>query len=381
MTSALPKVLIVGAGAVGLRTAQEALRRGCQVVLRAPFPPLDPRTCSVGAGGLWMPFRCDDVRVDRWALETLSELWELRQKTDLVETLPALFLLHENKATFQQMPPSWTGDPRLRFEVLSLPEISKRNDLIIPPTAEFQAVGYSHVWLFYPLIVNAPKMLEYQLQQVQQQAADVNVETGEYMESIEHMVDTAQKLGCNAVINCTGLGAAHIAGCEPESNSNHNLTGARGILLQYDRKSCVRRSQVDQSDNHQRQDTLIMIDEGPWGSENIPSYLIPRGDQIVVGGSYLPGDTETLIRPAERERLLSNAHRLGIDVNKCTPHDEWTGFRPKRSSGVRCEADPIFSQDKSKVQVMHNYGHGGSGWTINVGAAKECLDILLSRHS
>lgn len=379
MTSGLPKVLVVGAGAVGLRTAQEALLRGCQVVVRSPFPPLDPRTCSVGAGGLWMPFRCDDTRVDRWALQTFSELWELQKTTasDLIETLPALFLLHEKEnATFQQEPPQWTSDPRIRFELLPLSEIEKRNNLMIPPVAELETVGYSHAWLFYPLIVNAPKMLEYLLQQVQQKAADVNVETGEYMESIEHMTDTAKSLGCDAVINCSGLGAAHIAGCEPEEQ---NLTGARGVLLKYDRKSCVRRPQVDQSGN-QRQDTLIMIDEGPWGSENMPCYLIPRGDQIVVGGSYLPSDTETSIRPAERERLLSNAHRLGIDVNQCAPHGDWTGFRPKRSSGVRCEADLTASQD-SNVQVLHNYGHGGSGWSINVGTAKECLDILLGKPS
>ncbi|GAX09898.1 D-amino-acid oxidase [Fistulifera solaris] len=374
MTSALPKVLIVGAGAVGLRTAQEALRRGCRVVVRAPFPPLDPRTCSVGAGGLWMPFRCDDVRVDRWALETFQELYELQQTLgadDLVETLPALFLLHESTSTVQNEPPTWTKDPRLMFRVLALSEIAKQSDLVIPPVEEFQIAGYSHAWLFYPLIVNAARMLEYLLQQVQQSAADVDVETGEYMESIEHMMDTAKTLGCNAVINCTGLGAAQISGCE----SDDDLMGARGILLQYDRTSCVRQSQVDQSGT-QRKDTLIMIDEGPWGSDTMPCYLIPRGDQIVVGGSYLPGDTESSIRPDERQRLLSNAHRLGIDVHQCAPRSEWTGFRPKRSAGVRCEVDLRYAD--SQVKVLHNYGHGGSGWTINVGAAKECLDILLS---
>jgi D-amino-acid oxidase len=258
------------------------------------------------------------------------------------------------------------------FRLLALRDIAKESDLVIPPVEEFQTAGYSHAWLFYPLIVNAPRMLEYLLQQVQQSAADVDVETGEYMESIEHMIDTAKTLGCNTIINCTGLGAAQISGCE--SDEDPDLTGARGILLQYDRTSCVRRSQVDLNGT-QKKDTLIMIDEGPWGSDDMPCYLIPRGDQIVVGGSYLPGDTESSIRPKERERLLSNAHRLGIDVDQCAPQSEWTGFRPKRSAGVRCEADPRHLN--GLVKVLHNYGHGGSGWTINVGTAKECLDILL----
>ena len=29
----------------------------------------------MGAGGLWMPFHCDDPRTGRWAAETLDELF------------------------------------------------------------------------------------------------------------------------------------------------------------------------------------------------------------------------------------------------------------------------------------------------------------------
>ena len=44
-----------------------------------------------------------------------------------------------------------------------------------------------------------------------------------------------------------------------------------------------------------------------------PCYLIPRHDEILVGGLYLEDD-EAGICEEERERLLMNAERVGIDV-------------------------------------------------------------------
>ena len=89
------KALVVGCGAVGLRTAVELLRRNVQVVLRAPISPLDPSNTSQGAGGLWMPFHCEDKRVDKWANRTLEELLPMAfdSKNSLVERVAAIYLL------------------------------------------------------------------------------------------------------------------------------------------------------------------------------------------------------------------------------------------------------------------------------------------------
>ena len=359
------RVLVVGSGAIGLRTALEVARRkSYQVVLRSPFHPLDPRGCSQGAGGLWMPFRCDDSRVDRWALETLDELLSQQQQEEkglnLIESLPTVFLRQSSVLEDIADLPLWTTDPRLSFQQTSLSELDNFG-LKIPPAEDYIQAGYGHAWFFSPPIVNAPKMLTYMMQQLQEEHnVDLNVETGEFIESVSHLQDTAAKLGCEAVINCAGLGAAAICG-------DDGMEGARGILLHYDRATCARRTTPG------NKDALLMVDEEPWGSETLPCYMIPRGDKLVIGGSYLPGDTNDSIRPEERTRLLDNARLLGIDTDKASPIGEWTGFRPKRAS-VRCEVDPDTASDA--VRVVHNYGHGGSGWTINVGAAKECVDLL-----
>lgn len=381
------RVLVIGSGAIGLRTAVELLQRQCcEVILHSPHPPTDLRNCSVGAGGLWMPFRCDDPRVDRWALETLDELWpygsagsrstsstttsnatrttirngesntDIQPPPDLVEILPAISFLRNPVPAL----PSWTKDPRIQFRQCPIHELD-HEDLQIPLLAELEAVGYTYAWYFHTPIVNSPVMLQYLADVVAQQAVEMNVQTHHYYTSVMEMCETAQQLNCDAVINCTGLGAATI--CQEPSNL---YQGARGILLQFDRQDCTRYVPGTR-------EALVMIDEEPWGTATEPCYLIPRGNLVVVGGSYLPGDTHPSIRPTERTRLFSNAHKMGIDIEKSQLVGEWTGFRPKRQS-VRCELDDNRYQG---ITVAHNYGHGGSGWTVNVGAAKECIDILL----
>jgi D-amino-acid oxidase len=204
------------------------------------------------------------------------------------------------------------------------------------------------------------------LEELQQAAdVDVDVETGVEYESVEALVDEAKLLDCTGgVINCTGLGAKRLLPDDP-------LVAARGILHHYDRKTCVRRSNVDGVN-----DATILTEDAPWGSEERPCYLIVRGDTIVVGGSYLEGDLEPTIRDEERQQLLQNAELLGIDTQQSKPIGEWTGFRPYRPTS-RCELDAQYNGVDNEVRLVHSYGYGGSGWTVYVGCAKEATELIL----
>ena len=392
-TMATKQALIVGAGAIGLRTAVELLRRQVKVVLRAPLPPTHASVCSVGAGGLWMPFHCDDPRVDRWSMETLDELLPIAErKDDLVEIVPAVTLLRKHSGpqvddfakntytsqsggkTISAALPPWTQDSRIFFQHMTVEMLTWQNivhKMRIPSEQVLKEAGYLHAWFFRPPIVNSPAMLNSLLEEVRESDADVNVETVHTYSSLEEMRADAESLGCDTVINCTGLGSRQLLG-------DKQLVGARGILLQFDREKCVRNASVLETATGEAttQDAIIAVEEEPWGTETHPAYLIARGDKIVVGGTYLEGDTETTIRDQERARLYRNANLLGIDVEKSAVVGEWVGFRPYRPT-VRCEYDTNYNRDCDGVKVFHNYGHGGSGWTVNVGAAKECATLLL----
>lgn len=204
--------------------------------------------------------------------------------------------------------------------------------------------------------------------EVESHANTLSIEIGHEYGSLQEMVEDAAQLGCDALVNCTGIGASKL--CDDSS-----IVGARGILLNYDRASCKRRTFIhDTTGDVMVNDVVLMSDEAPWGSETEPCYIIPRGKILAVGGSYLEGDNAKEIRPDERKRLLKNAWNLGIDVEESAPVAEWTNFRPVRKT-VRCEIDTTAGELEG-VRVVHNYGHGGSGWTVNAGAAKEVAKLL-----
>uniref|UniRef100_A0A6V2AIS8 FAD dependent oxidoreductase domain-containing protein n=1 Tax=Ditylum brightwellii TaxID=49249 RepID=A0A6V2AIS8_9STRA len=382
------KALVVGAGAIGLRTALELLRRNVRVVLRSPEHPLHHSTCSMGAGGLWMPFHCDDPRVDSWAASTLDELLLEAKSTDdsAVEIVPTILLKRyhngpiienyvvakgsegvENSSSKVSPLPSWTSDPRLDFQHLSVEMLSWQNNvhqLRIPSQDDLVNAGYRFCWMFKPPIVDAPKKLQSMLNEVGQHpmTEDVNVKTGKYYATVREMINEAINLGCDTVVNCTGLGSRDLC-------SDPTVVGARGVLLHFDR-TCERMEKFASMAN----DAAILTEEPSWASETDNCYLIPRGDVIVVGGTYLEGDNEQSIRPEEKERIIKNAQLLGVDTDKSPSIGEWTGFRPYRPT-TRLELE-----DRADVpngfKVVHNYGHGGSGWTVFAGAAREVASLL-----
>lgn len=124
-----------------------------------------------------MPFHCDDLRTDRWALETLDEVWALGEDKDddTVEILPAVVLQNDNKHLLAQTVdtdvnypdmeklPKWTKDPRLKFQQMTVEMLAWQNTVYkwkIPTEQELKDAGYWHAWTFETPVIDAPKMLQ-----------------------------------------------------------------------------------------------------------------------------------------------------------------------------------------------------------------------------
>lgn len=52
---------------------------------------------------------------------------------------------------------------------------------------------------------------------------------------------------------------------------------------------------------------------------------------------------------------------------------KFVGYRPYRKGGPRIEIE-----DRAERTIIHNYGHGGSGWTMAPGCAKKMVASLLN---
>lgn len=95
-------------------------------------------------------------------------------------------------------------------------------------------------------------------------------------------------------------------------------------------------------------------------------YVIPRRDELVLGGvsrAWPPG-APLATDPALTQRILAQAAALGLAVGPV--RRERTGLRPFRPE-VRLERSG---------RIIHNYGHGGAGFTLCRGCADEVVALI-----
>jgi D-amino-acid oxidase len=147
----------------------------------------------------------------------------------------------------------------------------------------------------------------------------------------------------NVVINCTGLGSRDLS-------NDQSIYPVRGQTIKVKLNGFR---------------TSILDDEGP----NALGYIIPRSKDIVLGGTAQANDWSTEIRAEDREDILHKAANLNPRFAQVEILYEGAGLRPARPS-VRLEAER-----RENATVIHNYGHGGAGFTLSWGCAAEVAEL------
>jgi D-amino-acid oxidase len=97
-------------------------------------------------------------------------------------------------------------------------------------------------------------------------------------------------------------------------------------------------------------------------------YIVPRKDAIIVGGTYEENVNDPVTEPAALQQILNKAYTAMPQLTQQTVLGSWAGLRPYRSD-VRVEKEP-------GKNIIHNYGHGGSGFTLSFGCALTVTEIL-----
>ena len=110
----------------------------------------------------------------------------------------------------------------------------------------------------------------------------------------------------------------------------------------------------------------IVCDDAPL------MYAIPRANDCVFGGTNDLSDN-LAADPATTQRIVGECSRV-LKIDKPRVLAERVGLRPFRKSGVRLERDRLVDGRT----VIHNYGHGGAGFTLSWGCAREVLEVAVS---
>jgi hypothetical protein len=127
------------------------------------------------------------------------------------------------------------------------------------------------------------------------------------------------------------------------------------------------------------------------------TYENASQDENVLYNSCTELVKEDVIDKNEFKRLYRNFKELSFcknpqlimrkdDENEEEIHESfiktWIGKRPVRKVGVRVEFQTIMTEEEEKeggvlpIPIFHNYGHGGSGWTIHHGSAEHICDLI-----
>ncbi|WBQ07438.1 FAD-dependent oxidoreductase [Kribbella sp. CA-293567] len=302
------RVIVVGAGVIGLSCAVRLAESGYDVGVFARDLPLE--TTSAVAAALWYPpVRADD-RVARWARASHDEL------VKLAESEPSVQLRHGKEYLREPLPdPVWAD---------VLPDLQRIGSPL---------PGFRDGWAFTTPVVEMPIYLQYLVKRLEAAGGTVN------RAALSALPNTA-----DVVVNCAGLGA-RLTAADP------TVTPVRGQVFTVEQFGLTEWMMADLSE----QDLC---------------YVVPRSHDIVVGGTSEPGNWGLATDDETAGKILDRATTLVPQLRKAKVIRHRVGLRPTRPS-VRCES--VRTGDR---QVIHCYGHGGSGVTLSWGCADEVLTLV-----
>lgn len=146
------------------------------------------------------------------------------------------------------------------------------------------------------------------------------------------------------IVNCSGLGARELC-------NDTSLRPVRGQVVRVKRTSF---------------DLVTDDDHGPHGM----CYIVPRIDDVIIGGTAEENNWSLEANPKTTEKILKSAAFFSPTFENAEVLEVKVGLRPVRDE-VRVETERF--GDKT---VVHNYGHGGAGFTLSWGCANEVVDLV-----
>jgi D-amino-acid oxidase len=342
------RVAIVGAGVSGLTCGVVFAECGHRTAIVAK--EIGQQTTSGAAAALWFPYDVEPAnKVIPWALETFRTLINLARNSD---SGVSMIELRQFSRTEEIQIPDW-AIPLGAHPVIPSPSTSLRAGSV-----ENGAAGEAATWrgrpeaertgnerIKSPLfktgfslrvpLMDTTNYLDYLANRFLK--ADGQITENVHFEKLEH-VDPKFDL----VINCAGIGArelVHDADLEPHSGQVAIVPRIKDLPY------------------------AVVCDDAPL------MYAIPRRNDCVFGGTNEVSE-DLAVDSATTTRIVAECSRT-LKIEKPNVLAERVGLRPFRKSGVRVQR----AQLRDGRTVVHNYGHGGAGFTLSWGCAAEVLQL------
>lgn len=312
----MDSVIVVGAGVAGLSCGIRLLEAGYDVRIWARDMPA--QTVSSVAAALWYPYKAyPEQLVVGWSRVSYGEFMRLRHDPS------AGIVVRSGYELF----PWPVGEPWWRAAVPGYRRV----------TADELPAGYVDGYVFDAPVIEMPVYLGYLQQRLVALGGRIEART---------LGSLGQALAeCGRVVHCGGLGARELAG-------DPSVFPIRGQVLR------VARGQIER---------FVLDDHGPRGV----AYIIPRGDDCILGGTAEDGESDTTPDPDTAAAIVARCAALDQRAASAPVLEHKVGLRPGRPT-VRLEREQIGPEQL----LVHNYGHGGAGVTLSWGCAAEVVRLI-----
>lgn len=307
----MAQAVVVGCGVIGLTSAIRLQESGFDVQIITRDLP--PKLTSAAAGAYWYGGElAQHPDRHRWSFASLEEYMRLTQGDYCGVSL----------FTMLEVFPYTVADPWFKDQITSFRR-AEPNEL--PP--EFRD-GY---WMEIP-IVETPLYLAYLVKRFTDGGGHIE------QRAINELADLADDHPL--IVNCTGVYARHVA-------NDPSVIPLRGQTVK-----------VDAPHIHN-----AYMDDSTF------TYILPRRDGCVLGGVSQANNWSLDVSIEDRNHILELCGHIDPGLKSANILGETVGLRPGRFT-VRLECESV-----GKATVIHNYGHGGLGFTLSWGCAADVVKL------
>jgi D-amino-acid oxidase len=307
-------IKVIGCGIIGLTSGIRLLEAGFDVEIVACGLP--PATTSDVAAAIWYPYRCHpEEKALEWGRKTLHACYSLATSPD-AGIRPVTFTEYLPEPS----PDPWWKDAVKQFRRLDpeeLPGLYKEGIRFEVPFVDSS--------LHMPWLLNRFYKLGGSIQ--------------------KRKIRDFEEIGSDSeiIVNCAGLGAGTLA-------SDNTVFPVKGQSVRV----------------KGRNDGGFYLDQH---GELALCYVLPRSVDIVLGGTAVEHDFSPEPEDEITAEIIRKTKLLDPSLQIVEITDVRAGLRPARPE-VRLEAE-----QKNGRLIIHNYGHGGAGFTLSWGCADDVAGL------
>ncbi|MFC7338897.1 FAD-dependent oxidoreductase [Haloferula chungangensis] len=316
MSDRSKKIAVIGQGLMGLTCAERLLEAGFNVDIHSKDEFWN--TTSTSAGAYWWPHKAyPEERVSKWAKETYEVYKSVRNQAHTGVTFQRhrrFCLDPDDSAYARHLVDEWERIDGHDYGIDCVEAFS-----VILPVID--------VPIYMPFLRNEVVKKGGRIQ-----LRDVGCFTDLFPEY-------------DLIINCTGVGAGELA-------NDREVFSIRGQVIRVSASSEI----TESTRIYKARDEFTLV--------------LPRSRDIILGGTAQENDWSLEVRDEDTEEILRRCQEIVPALVDCQFMGASVGLRPGRKV-IRLELERL----NDGKAVIHNYGHGGGGFTVAWGCANEVRDL------